>query len=110
MVTVWSFLGIAHLPDYNQGQEGQGMFRFSIRDVLWLTVVVALGVGWWVDHSSLGKRLGEATEDAKTLARLANPRKRLRGAQYFTLAEMLEKYGVEPPQVVPQLIPPHSTK
>ena len=24
------------------------MFRFTIRDVLWLTVVVALGVGWWV--------------------------------------------------------------
>jgi hypothetical protein len=23
------------------------MFRFTIRDVLWLTVVVAMGVGWW---------------------------------------------------------------
>jgi len=28
------------------------MFRFTIRDVLWLTVVVALGVGWWLDHAS----------------------------------------------------------
>ena len=26
------------------------MFRFTIRDVFWLTVVVALGVGWWLDH------------------------------------------------------------
>ena len=26
------------------------MFRFTIRDVLWLTVVVAVGVGWWADH------------------------------------------------------------
>jgi hypothetical protein len=26
------------------------MFRFTIRDVLWLTVVVALAVGWLVDH------------------------------------------------------------
>ena len=26
------------------------MFRFSIRDVLWLTVVVGLGLGWWLDH------------------------------------------------------------
>jgi hypothetical protein len=26
------------------------MFRFTIRDVLWLTVVVALGIGWWIDH------------------------------------------------------------
>jgi len=25
------------------------MFHFTIRDVLWLTVVVALAVGWWID-------------------------------------------------------------
>jgi hypothetical protein len=25
--------------------------RFSIRDLLWLTVVVALAVGWWIDHA-----------------------------------------------------------
>ena len=27
------------------------MFRFTIRDVLWLTVVVALGVGWWLERT-----------------------------------------------------------
>jgi len=27
------------------------MFRFTIRDVLWLTVVAALAVGWLVDRS-----------------------------------------------------------
>ena len=27
------------------------MFRFSIRDVLWLTVVVALCVAWSIDHT-----------------------------------------------------------
>jgi len=26
------------------------MFRFTIRDVLWLTVVVAMGAGWWADR------------------------------------------------------------
>ena len=25
--------------------------RFTIRDLLWLTVVVALGVAWWVPAS-----------------------------------------------------------
>jgi cell division protein FtsB len=25
-------------------------FRFTIRDLLWLTVVAAIGFGWWVDH------------------------------------------------------------
>jgi hypothetical protein len=26
------------------------MFRFTIRDVLWLMVVVGLGSGWWIEH------------------------------------------------------------
>jgi hypothetical protein len=24
--------------------------RFSIRDVLWATLVMAMGLGWWLDH------------------------------------------------------------
>jgi hypothetical protein len=27
--------------------------RFSIRDLLWLTLVLALCVAWWIDHSRL---------------------------------------------------------
>jgi hypothetical protein len=27
--------------------------HFSIRDLLWLTVVVALAVGWWLDRTHL---------------------------------------------------------
>ena len=27
------------------------MFRFTIRDLLWLTVVVALGAAWWMDRA-----------------------------------------------------------
>jgi hypothetical protein len=26
------------------------MFRFTIRDLLWLTVVVGVAAAWWVDH------------------------------------------------------------
>src|SRR6266850_494912 len=26
------------------------MFRFTIRDVLWLTVVVAISAAWWLEH------------------------------------------------------------
>jgi len=36
------------------------MFRFTIRDVLWLTVVVALGVAWWADRSRLIVRVTKA--------------------------------------------------
>ena len=32
------------------------MFRFTIRDVLWLTVVVALGVGWGIEHRRAAAR------------------------------------------------------
>jgi hypothetical protein len=34
------------------------MFRFKIRDPLWLTVVVALTVGWWLDHRRLASENG----------------------------------------------------
>jgi hypothetical protein len=27
------------------------MFRFTIRDVLWLTTLTAVLVGWWIDHT-----------------------------------------------------------
>jgi len=30
--------------------------RFTIRDLLWLTLVVALAVGWWVDRSNLTRQ------------------------------------------------------
>jgi hypothetical protein len=29
------------------------MFRFTIRDVLWLTVIVALGCAWAMDHRQM---------------------------------------------------------
>jgi ABC-type dipeptide/oligopeptide/nickel transport system permease subunit len=29
------------------------MFRFTIRDLLWLMVVVAMGMAWWCDHRRL---------------------------------------------------------
>ena len=32
------------------------MFRFTIRDVLWLTVVVALVVGWRLDRNRLASQ------------------------------------------------------
>jgi hypothetical protein len=30
--------------------------RFTIRDLLWLTLVVALAVGWWLDHKRVADR------------------------------------------------------
>lgn len=36
------------------------MFRFTIRDVLWLTAVVAIALGWWVDRSALAWRYSQS--------------------------------------------------
>jgi hypothetical protein len=41
--------------------------RFTIRDLLWLTALVAMGLGWWSDRSHLQSRLTLA-EDSNYLA------------------------------------------
>jgi hypothetical protein len=44
------------------------MFRFTIRDVLWLTVVVALAVGWILERRRSGgleRRIELAENDAQ---------------------------------------------
>jgi hypothetical protein len=33
------------------------MFRFTIREVLWLAVLVGIGVAWWLDHERLTRRV-----------------------------------------------------
>lgn len=40
------------------------MFRFTIRDVLWLTVVVALVLDWAADHRFMSRRYETLYESA----------------------------------------------
>jgi hypothetical protein len=57
--------------------ELASMLRFSIRDVLWLTVTAALLCGWWLDRSSLVWSYGEAKKTIANLREkldLADPR------------------------------------
>jgi hypothetical protein len=28
--------------------------RFTIRDLLWLAALIAVGLGWWIDHRRFG--------------------------------------------------------
>jgi hypothetical protein len=39
--------------------------RFSIRDLLWLTLVAALVVGWWIDRARLNTKLQAAIQKDK---------------------------------------------
>ena len=36
------------------------MFRFTIRDVLWLMVVVAVSAAWWASHDDVQTRIRNA--------------------------------------------------
>jgi hypothetical protein len=43
------------------------MFRFTIRDVLWLTVVVALSVAWFIDRSRLQALAAKLKTDSQMI-------------------------------------------
>jgi hypothetical protein len=34
--------------------------RFTIRDLFWLAIVLAMAVGWWLDHRYLYQRVDSA--------------------------------------------------
>ena len=64
------------------------MFRFTIREILWLTVIVALAICWWTDRHNARRRQLDDQEriaaqeqllKAKDL-QLAGVRTRLEGA------------------------------
>jgi hypothetical protein len=38
--------------------------RFSIRDLLWATLVVAMGLSWWASYWAMDARLYRASEQA----------------------------------------------
>lgn len=50
-------------------EADQMRFRFSIRDLLWLTLAVALAVGWWVDHCNQRRQI-DALVDPPYVMRL----------------------------------------
>ena len=55
------------------------MFRFTIRDVFWLTVVVGLAVALWQEHRRF-RAANAALQEQQAIQRVAEPRaKELRG-------------------------------
>jgi hypothetical protein len=62
------------------------MFRFTIRDLVWLTVVVAVGAGWWVDHRNLAPDAELHRGQLKRLAEYVE-RMRLESGQSFSNQE-----------------------
>ena len=48
------------------------MFQFTIREVLWLTVLAAVLVAWWVDRERVAKREAWARENFNTYTSLSS--------------------------------------
>jgi hypothetical protein len=48
-----------------QWSMSRTMLRFTIRDLLWLTLLASVVVAWWLDHRTLLKRLGDKEKMAR---------------------------------------------
>ena len=74
--------------------------RFSIRDLLWLTVVVALAVGWWVDRSNITRHAAESYAELEQSASVT--KSHTYEAAYTTLklklAQLQDKISLEKAQ------------
>ena len=44
------------------------MFKFSLRELLLLTLVAGLALGWWLDRSHLIRRAAQDLADAEKVA------------------------------------------
>jgi hypothetical protein len=44
--------------------------RFSIRDLLWLTAVVAVLAAWWIDYRCMAARLKTSEKDTRSLRQI----------------------------------------
>jgi hypothetical protein len=47
------------------------MFRFTIRDVLWLTALVALAVAWYLEHERQQARIDKLDQEVQQMVKSA---------------------------------------
>jgi hypothetical protein len=69
------------------------MFRFTIRDVLWLMVVVGLACGWWVEHKRAAWQALIHARDADKLTqtvKIQNNRILAKDAENSALSALLD--------------------
>jgi hypothetical protein len=76
------------------------MFRFSIRDVLWLTVVVALAVGWWVDNKRIEKTVVRMAAEERLLREASEEEQKLLLQVRIKQEKILQSLNERPPIIV----------
>jgi hypothetical protein len=67
------------------------MFRFSIRELLLITAVVALVVGWWVEH----RRANSASVEAARVAEKASSEEITRQLVLVRIQQNLKLFDLE---------------
>lgn len=89
------------------------MFRFSIRDILWLTVLAAVTVMWWIDRTKMHidwtkvKANQQALETAKREAFFAKSAAEMAREQKASVLKAAARRGItqldmEPETVIPR--------
>jgi hypothetical protein len=73
------------------------MFRFTIREMVLLTMVVGMGVGWWLDRSTQARAVKEARNDAIAIAEFTSGR--VFGLENSDLIRLQKKYGADPEKI-----------
>jgi len=78
------------------------MFRFTIRELVLLTLVVAMGVGWWIDRRRLAApltKLAEYQVAEKRELKRQQAEKKLKDLEMQILAaKAVNEYGVPIPR------------
>jgi hypothetical protein len=72
---------------------GEETMRFSIRDLLWATVVVAMALGWGESYLAINARRLDAVQQARTLHANLSLAKR---SSYIVNWSILDEPLVEP--------------
>ena len=88
------------------------MFRFSIRDMLWLTVLAAITVMWWIDRTKMHidwvrvKADQEALEAAKREAYWAKMAAEMAREQKVSVLKAAAQRGITELDIPPETVIP----
>jgi hypothetical protein len=71
------------------------MFRFTIRELVLLTLVVAIGVGWWLDRHSSRQAQAKLQEQVDSLTGKSSWWTSREAANLFTKQEIKRRLDIE---------------
>jgi len=71
-------------------------FRFTLRDLLWLTLVVAIGLGWYVrerQHRTNEEQYRETIANARAANRIMSDLRKQAGSAAAEMQSLIEEEG-----------------